>query len=144
MDGGEGLRGLTQEQGSRRSAPALPPSRDVAIAAARAAAEKQATDIVVLDVSEIIVIADLFVICSAATQRQMRTVIDAVEEALRGLGVKPLRREGEPEAGWWLDYVDVVVHVFGEEERAYYDLERLWSDAPHVEWEASDAAATGR
>ncbi len=56
-----------------------------------------------------------------------------------------MRREGEPEAGWWLlDYVDVVVHVFGEEERAYYDLERLWSDAPHVEWEASDAASSAR
>jgi ribosome-associated protein len=137
---------LTQEQRKQAvGASALPPSRDVAIAAARAAAEKQATDIVVLDVSKIIVITDLFVICSAATQRQIRTVIDAVEEALRGLGVKPLRREGEPEAGWWLlDYVDVVVHVFGEEERAYYDLERLWSDAPQVEWEASDAAATGR
>ena len=55
-------------------------------------------------------------------------MIDAVEEAFRALGVKPMRREGEPEAGWWLlDYVDVVVHVFGEEERAYYDLERLWS-----------------
>lgn len=137
---------MTQEQRKQAvGVTALPPSRDVAIAAARAAAEKQATDIVVLDVSEIIVITDLFVICSAATQRQIRTVIDAVEEALRGLGVKPLRREGEPEAGWWLlDYVDVVVHVFGEEERAYYDLERLWSDAPQVEWEASDAAATGR
>ena len=137
---------MTQEQRKHAvGATALPPSRDVAIAAARAAAEKQATDIVILDVSEIIVITDLFVICSAATQRQIRTVIDAVEEALRGLGVKPLRREGEPESGWWLlDYVDVVVHVFGEEERAYYDLERLWSDAPHVEWEASDAAATGR
>ena len=137
---------MTQEQRKQAvGATALPPSRDVAIAAARAAAEKQATDIVVLDVSKIIVITDHFVICSAGTQRQVRTVIDAVEEALRRLGVKPMRREGEPEAGWWLlDYVDVVVHVFGEEERAYYDLERLWSDAPHVEWEASDAAATGR
>jgi ribosome-associated protein len=137
---------LTQEQRKQAvGATALPPSRDVAIAAARAAAEKQATDIVVLDVSKIIVITDHFVICSAGTQRQVRTVIDAVEEALRRLGVKPMRREGEPEAGWWLlDYVDVVVHVFGEEERAYYDLERLWSDAPEVEWEPSDAAATGR
>ena len=137
---------MTQEQRKQAvDATALPPSRDVAIAAARAAAEKQATDIVVLDVSKIIVITDHFVICSAGTQRQVRTVIDAVEEALRRLGVKPMRREGEPEAGWWLlDYVDVVVHVFGEEERAYYDLERLWSDAPEVEWEPSDAAATGR
>ncbi len=124
---------------------ALPLSRDVAIAAARAAADKQATDIVVLDVHEIIVITDHFVICSAATQRQVRTVIDAVEQALRGLGVKPIRREGEPEAGWWLlDYFDVVVHVFGEQERAYYELERLWSDAPQVAWQTSDAAASGR
>jgi ribosome-associated protein len=137
---------LTRDQGTTAgSAPTLPPSRDVAIAAARAAAEKQATDIVVLDVSRIIVITDHFVICTAGTQRQIRTVIDAVEAALRELGVKPMRREGEAEAGWWLlDYVDVVVHVFGVDERAYYDLERLWSDAPQVAWEPSDAAATGR
>jgi ribosome-associated protein len=119
----------------------LPPSRDVAIAAARAASAKQAEDIVILDVHDIIVITDHFVICTAGSHRQIRTVIDAVEEALRGMGVKPVRREGEPEAGWWLlDYVDVVVHVFGPEERAYYDLERLWSDAPRLEWESSDAA----
>jgi ribosome-associated protein len=137
---------LTREEGrTAGSTDALPPSRDVAIAAALAATDKQASDIVVLDVHEIIVITDHFVICTASTHRQIRSVIDAIEEALRGLGVKPLRREGEPEAGWWLlDYVDVVVHVFGEEERAYYDLERLWSDAPHVEWEASDAAASSR
>jgi ribosome-associated protein len=123
----------------------LPPSRDVAIAAARAAADKQASDIVVLDVSKIIVITDHFVICTASTDRQIRSVIDAVEDQLRGLGVKPMRREGEAEAGWWLlDYIDVVVHVFGEEERAYYDLERLWSDAPAVRWQASDAATSAR
>jgi ribosome-associated protein len=137
---------LTDAQGTGGGgSQALPSSRDVAIAAARAAADKQATDILVLDVSKIIVITDHFVICTASTQRQIRTVIDAVEEALRDMGVKPLRREGEPEAGWWLlDYVDVVVHVFGEEEREYYELERLWSDAPTVAWEASDAASTAR
>ena len=126
----------------------LPESRDVAVAAARAAADKQAGEIVILDVHETIVITDYFVICTAGTQRQIRTVIDAVEDALRGLGVKPIRREGEPEAGWWLlDYIDVVVHVFGTEERAYYDLERLWSDAPRVRWEPddnADAASTAR
>ena len=126
----------------------LPESRDVAVAAARAAADKQAGEIVILDVHETIVITDYFVICTAGTQRQIRTVIDAVEDALRGLGVKPMRREGEPEAGWWLlDYIDVVVHVFGTEERAYYDLERLWSDAPRVRWEPddnADAASTAR
>ena len=119
-----------------------PSSREVAIAAARAAADKQATDIVVLDVHEIIVITDLFVICSASSHRQIRTVIDAIEEAVRALGEKPVRREGESGAGWWLlDYIDVVVHVFGEEERAYYDLERLWRDAPVVEWEEAGAAS---
>ena len=137
---------MTQERSNRAAdAQALPPSRDVAIAAARAAADKQATDIVVLDVHEIIVITDFFVICSAASRRQIRTVIDAIEDSLRELGVKPMRREGEQEGGWWLlDYFDVVVHVFGEEERAYYELERLWSDAPRVEWQVSDAAASGR
>ena len=137
---------MSQHQGTTAGgAQALPPSRDVAIAAARAAADKQASDIVVLDVSKIIVITDHFVICSAGTQRQIRSVIDAVEASLRDLGVKPMRREGEAEAGWWLlDYVDVVVHVFGEEERAYYDLERLWSDAPQVEWQPSDAASGAR
>jgi len=133
----------TEREAREGDSPSLPPSRDVAIAAARAASDKQAGDIVVLDVHDIIVITDFFVICSAGTQRQIRTVIDAVETSLRGLGVKPLRREGEPEAGWWLlDYVDVVVHVFGDEERAYYDLERLWSDAPRVEWEQTDAASS--
>ncbi len=137
---------MSQHQGTTAGgAQALPPSRDVAIAAARAAADKQASDIVVLDVSKIIVITDHFVICSAGTQRQIRSVIDAVEASLRDLGVKPMRREGEAEAGWWLlDYVDVVVHVFGEEERAYYDLERLWSDAPQVGWQPSDAASGAR
>jgi ribosome-associated protein len=115
----------------------------VAITAARAAADKQASDLVILDVSELIVITDLFMICSAASERQIKTVIEAVEEAGRGLGVRPLRREGEDGAGWWLlDYVDVVVHVFGEEERAYYDLERLWRDAPRVEWRQTSEAAT--
>ncbi len=115
---------------------ALPTSRDMAIAAARAAADKQASDIVVLDVSTTLVITDLFVIATAATNRQIRTVIEAVENALRTVGEKPARREGESEAGWWLlDYIDVVVHVFGTEEREYYDLERLWSDAPKVPWD---------
>ena len=121
-----------------------PSSRDVAIASARAAADKQATDIVILDVGKIIVITDLFVICTASSHRQIRTVIDAIEESVRGLGEKPVRREGEAEAGWWLlDYIDVVVHVFGEEERRYYDLERLWKDADRLSWEDGDAASSG-
>lgn len=122
-----------------------PTSRDVAITAARAAADKQAADIVVLDVSTTLVITDHFVICSAGSDRQVKSVLEAIEEAIRGLGERPTRREGEPGAGWsLLDYIDVVVHVFGTEEREYYDLERLWRDAPRVKWQEPAEAATGR
>jgi ribosome-associated protein len=124
----------------------LPASKEVAVAAARASSEKQADDVVILDVHELIVITDFFVICSASTNRQIKTVIENVEERLRTqLGVHPVRREGEADAGWWLlDYIDVVVHVFGTEERAYYDLERLWRDAPRPTWEeGSEAASAG-
>jgi ribosome-associated protein len=121
-----------------------PPSLEVAARAARAAAAKQATDIVALDVHELIVITDYFVICTASSNRQVKTVIEAIEDSIRELGEKPIRREGEDEAGWWLlDYIDVVVHVFGEEERAYYDLERLWRDAPRLEWQEPDAVSSG-
>ena len=121
------------------------PSREVAIAAAKAAADKQAADIVILDVHELIVITDFFVICSASTKRQVKTVIEEIERAIRELGEKPIRREGEEDGGWWLlDYFDVVVHVFGDEERAYYDLERLWKDAPRLAWQPSDEAASSR
>jgi ribosome-associated protein len=122
----------------------IPDSRDVAITAARAAADKQAADIVVLDVRTTLVITDLFVICTAASERQIKTVVEAIEEAVRAMGERPVRREGEPGAGWWLlDYIDVVVHVFGTEQRDYYDLERLWSDAPRVPWDEPAQASTG-
>ena len=115
---------------------AVVPGREIAIAAARAAGAKQAADVVILDVGEIIGITDYFVICSAASERQIRTVVEEIEKAVRDLGERPVRREGEQNGGWWLlDYVDAVVHVFGEEERDYYDLERLWSDAARVDWE---------
>jgi ribosome-associated protein len=84
------------------------------------------------------------VICSAGTDRQVRTIVEEVERALRELGRKPLRREGETESRWvLLDYVDVVVHVFAEEEREFYDLERLWRDAPRVALEDRGHAAAG-
>jgi ribosome-associated protein len=119
-----------------------PISRAIALAATEAARDKQAADVVVLDVADLLAITDYFVICSATSSRQLKTVIEAVEARVRDeLGLKPVRREGEADAGWWLlDYVDVVVHVFGEEEREYYDLERLWSDAPRPVW-ASEGAA---
>ena len=123
----------------------LPESRVSALAAARAAADKQGTEIAVLDVRELIVITDYFVIASGSSERHVRTIVEEVEKRLRELGVKPVRREGDVEAAWvLLDFVDVVVHVFNEEQREYYSLERLWSDAPVIEWEeAAPAASSG-
>ena len=120
-------------------------SRATAVAAAQAAAAKQASDIVILDVRELIVITDYFVIASGSSDRQVRTLVEEVEKAVRErLDRKPVRREGED--GWqWvlLDYVDAVVHVFANEQREYYDLERLWGDAPRIEWEETDAVSSG-
>ena len=119
-------------------------SLDAALAAARAAAGKQARDLVILDVHELIVITDYFVICSGGSERQVRTIVEEVERSLRDLDRKPLRREGETEGRWvLLDYVDVVVHVFAPQEREYYDLERLWRDAPRVPFEDEGRAVAG-
>ena len=127
--------------------PGRPPdaeeSRQAAVAAARAAAAKQAEHIAILDVHGLIVITDYFVICSGATERQVRTIVDEIERALRELGRKPVRREGESERRWvLLDYVDLVVHVFTEQEREYYELERLWGDAPRSAWEEEGIASS--
>lgn len=119
-------------------------SRVLAVSAARAAAEKQASRIVVMDVRELIVITDYFVVASGSSDRQIRTIVEEIERALAALGRKPIRREGEGEAAWiLLDFFDIVVHVFSDEQRDYYDLERLWRDAPVVEWEDSEAASSG-
>ncbi|HJT37143.1 MAG TPA: ribosome silencing factor [Actinomycetota bacterium] len=110
--------------------------RTLAVRAARAAAEKQGRDIRVLQVRDLIAITDYFVIVSGATDRQVKAIGDEIEEELRKSGVKPIRREGERDLHWLLlDYADIIVHVFHEEDRAYYELERLWKDAPEVQWE---------
>jgi ribosome-associated protein len=117
----------------------LTPSRQLAIAAARAAASKNARDILILDVSELIVITDYFVIASGGSDRQVKTVAEEIERSVASLGVKPVRREGEREGHWvLLDFVDFVAHVFRDQEREYYGLERLWRDAPAVAWDEGD------
>jgi ribosome-associated protein len=120
-------------------------SQAIATAAAEAARDKQAADVVVLDVAALLTITDYFVICSVASGPQLKAVTEAVEERIRnGLDRRPVRREGDAEGGWLLlDYIDVGVHVFGEEEREYYDLERLWSDAPRPAWAAAGARSAG-
>lgn len=110
-------------------------ARTRALVAAEAASDKLAHDIVVLEVGDIIGITEYFVICSANNTRQVRTVVDEIEEQVRVLdGGKPRATEGREDAQWVLiDYGDVVVHVFLAETREYYELERLWADAPRVE-----------
>jgi len=105
----------------------------IAKIAAQAAHDKKAENIALLDVSEQLVITDIFVIASAANDRQVSAIVDAVEEALTAEDVKPVRREGEREGKWvLLDYFDIVVHIQQEQERTLYDLERLWRDCPHI------------
>ena len=120
-------------------------ANELALAAAQAAADKLATDIVVLDVSEQLVITDVFVIASAPNERQVSAIVDAVEDRLLSLGAKPVRREGEREGRWvLLDYVDIVVHVQHAEERSFYGLERLWKDCPSIPFVDAALASTGR
>ncbi|MHB2022577.1 MAG: ribosome silencing factor [Mycobacteriales bacterium] len=112
---------------------ASPRSVQLAQAAALAAADKLATDLLILDVSEQLVITDCFVLAAAPNDRAVHAVVDAVEERLRALGARPVRREGERDGRWvLLDYIDIVVHVQHSEEREYYALERLWKDCPTV------------
>ncbi|SBW22201.1 iojap family protein [Candidatus Protofrankia californiensis] len=120
---------------------ASPRAVELALEAAQAAADKLAHDIVVLDVSERLAITDCFVVASADNERQVKAVVDGIEEHLRGFDAKPVRREGEREGRWvLLDFADVVVHVQRGEERTYYDLERLWKDCPRVAFTDRDLA----
>jgi ribosome-associated protein len=107
-----------------------------ALIAARAADDKQGTDTVVLEVGRVLAITDYFVVTSASNTRQVRTIADEVEKKIRDAGgPAPLRVEGRAELTWvLLDYGDIVVHVFLEENRRFYDIERLYRDVPVLEW----------
>ena len=113
--------------------------RDLAAVAARAADAKQGHDPIVLEVGPVLAITDLFVIASGANPRQVKTICEEVEAQVKAAGgLAPLRTEGMADARWvLLDYGDFVVHVFLDEAREYYDLERLWADAPRLDWAAA-------
>ena len=114
--------------------PATERAVELAIAAARAASDRKAQEIIALDVSSQLVLTDVFVIASGTNERQVGAIVDAVEEALFKLGAKPLRREGKGQGRWVLiDFGDIVVHVQHAEDRVYYALERLWKDCPVIE-----------
>ncbi|MEO7519579.1 MAG: ribosome silencing factor [Acidimicrobiales bacterium] len=114
-----------------------PDTFDLCRIAAQAAADKKAERPVILDVGRLFGIVDAFVICSGVNDRQVRTIADEVEHRVKQEGgPSPLRVEGKDTATWiLLDYGDMIVHVFLDEWRAYYDLERLWKDAARVEWD---------
>ena len=114
--------------------PATQRALDLAKAAALAADDKLATTITAIDVSEQLAMTDVFLIVSASTDRQVGAIVDEVEDKLRDAGAKPVRREGERDGRWVLiDYGDIVVHVQHDEERDFYELERLWKDCPEIE-----------
>jgi ribosome-associated protein len=101
--------------------------------AARAALDKKAIDLTVLDVQGVSSVTDYFLVCSGRSAPHVKTIADAIREELKEDGVRPLHAEGQAESGWvLLDYGDVLMHVFLEDTRAYYALERLWGDAPSI------------
>lgn len=109
-------------------------TEDAVMIAARAASDKKATDLVLLDLRTAASFTEYFLICTGASTRQVQTISNAIEEALLKSGKRPLHIEGYSSAEWiLLDYGDFIVHVFGAASRRFYDLERLWRDAPRVE-----------
>ena len=116
---------------------------ELVVTAARAASDKLAQHIMAFDVSDQLAITDAFVLASATNDRQVKAIVDEIEDKLRDLGEKPIRREGERDGRWVLiDYGDVVVHVQHEEERQFYALERLWRDCPLIDLPAEVTAGS--
>lgn len=98
-----------------------------------AASDKQGTNVVLLDVRDLCGFADYFVICAGESQRQLNAIYDEIEKSLKNEGASPAHHEGSSDSGWMLlDYGDVIIHIFGEEERAFYNLEGFWRNARTV------------
>ena len=111
--------------------------------AARAASDKLAQHIMAFDVSDQLAITDAFLLASATNDRQVKAIVDEIEDKLRDIGEKPIRREGERDGRLVLiDYGDIVVHVQHEEERQFYALERLWRDCPLIDLPAEVSAGS--
>lgn len=119
-------------------------SIELATVAAQAAADKKATDILLVDVSERLAITDVFVIVTGGNERQVGAIVDAIEEKMRAAGCRAPRREGQRDGRWvLLDFVDIIVHVQHPEERVFYALDRLWKDCPVIPFEDKALVATG-
>lgn len=109
-------------------------SWDRAVLVSRFALERKAYDLVVMEVRDLTSIADYFIVCSGRSDRQVQSIAQGIEENLRGMGVRPHSVEGAARGQWLLmDFFDVIVHIFYEPVREFYDLEGLWSDAPRAQ-----------
>ena len=110
-----------------------PDSRKRVLLCINASLEKKAKELVILNVKEISAFADYFLIMSGTSDRQVRAIADAIQENLKLAGILPLGIEGEAAGQWILmDYDDVIIHIFLETIRSFYDLERLWTEAPRM------------
>ena len=117
---------------------------DLTVVAARAAADLKAEEIIALDVSEHLVLTDVFLIASGSSERQVAAIADAIEEAMLKNGARLIRREGKTQARWiLLDFGDVIAHVQHAEDRVFYALEKLWKDCPAVELPADIVSGAG-
>lgn len=106
---------------------------EIARKAVEIASEKQATDILLLDIRDVCTFADYFVICSGESSRQLRAIYEEIEHALKKEGILPHHVEGDVDSGWLLlDFGDVIVHIFAPFEREFYQLDKLWSEARTV------------
>ncbi|MFZ2447101.1 MAG: ribosome silencing factor [Syntrophobacteraceae bacterium] len=124
------------EDAKRKESWKLMGGREKAIAYAREASRFKALDLVLLDVSRFSSFADYFIICGGKSSRQVQGIAENVESTLRDRGIRPLGVEGKKEGHWVLmDYGDVILHIFYEPVRLFYDLESLWSDASRLDWE---------
>ena len=133
------MEAVKKTQGTDRTEAA----RAFAIEAARLAANTRCHDVTVLDVRGVCPVADFFVIASGTSARQMRTVVDEVRELGDARNFSPLARSGyEGETWMLLDCVDVLVHVFDDIARRYYDLDGLWGDAKRLQWQEADRKST--
>ena len=100
---------------------------------AQVASDAHASDVLVLDIAALTTLADYFVLCTADNERMLRAIVRALDESTQSLGARLNRQEGAPDSGWvLLDFGDVIVHAFGKHERAFYQLDQLWADAPRV------------
>lgn len=125
--------------------PAQSDAIELAVVAAAGADAKKATDLALFDVADLLAVVDVFLLATTRNERQLKAAAESVEEKVRErLDRKPLRREGTPASGWFLlDYGDVVCHIFDDEHRDFYDLDRLWADVPRRDPGTGDVVATG-